>query len=146
MPDTGSPWNLPFPSDTALVRDAPEQFEDLAVATAAALTTSANNLNASNLNSGTVSLDRLPHRMDSGVVTGNVPSKTVSATTVTFATGRFTVAPVAVAARQGSTTFNRNFLNQVGTSGTTTTSFTIHRANDEDSSRIITASWVAVQS
>jgi hypothetical protein len=37
MPDTGAPWNLPYPSPTDLVRDAPQAFEDLAVATAAGL-------------------------------------------------------------------------------------------------------------
>jgi hypothetical protein len=37
MPDTGAPWNLPYPSGTGLVRDAPQNFEDLAVATAAGL-------------------------------------------------------------------------------------------------------------
>jgi hypothetical protein len=34
MPDTGAPWNLPYPSPSAFVRDAPEQFEDLAEAVA----------------------------------------------------------------------------------------------------------------
>jgi hypothetical protein len=37
MPDTGAPWNLPYPSPSDLVRDAPQAFEDLAVATAAGL-------------------------------------------------------------------------------------------------------------
>jgi hypothetical protein len=39
MPDTGAPWNLPFPAPSALVRDAPVQFEDLAEAVADGLTT-----------------------------------------------------------------------------------------------------------
>jgi hypothetical protein len=34
MPDTGAPWNLPYPSPTDLVRDAPQAFEDLAEAVA----------------------------------------------------------------------------------------------------------------
>ena len=38
MPDTGAPWNLPFPAPSALVRDAPVQFEDLADAVADGLT------------------------------------------------------------------------------------------------------------
>jgi len=37
MPDTGAPWNLRYPADTALVRAAPEQFEDLADDVVAAL-------------------------------------------------------------------------------------------------------------
>jgi hypothetical protein len=37
MPDTGAPWNLPYPSPTDLVRNAPEAFEDLADAVAAGL-------------------------------------------------------------------------------------------------------------
>lgn len=32
MPDTGAPWNLPYPSPSGLVRDAPVVFEDLAEA------------------------------------------------------------------------------------------------------------------
>ena len=34
MPDTGAPWNLPYPSPSDLVRDAPQAFEDLAEAVA----------------------------------------------------------------------------------------------------------------
>jgi hypothetical protein len=37
MPDTGAPWNLPYPAPSDLVRDAPEAFEDLAEAVAAGL-------------------------------------------------------------------------------------------------------------
>ena len=42
MPDTGAPWNLPYPLPTALVRDAPEQFEDLAEAVADGLDAAGN--------------------------------------------------------------------------------------------------------
>ena len=38
MPDTGAPWNLPYPAPSDLVRDAPEAFEDLAAAVATGLT------------------------------------------------------------------------------------------------------------
>ena len=38
MPDTGAPWNLPYPAPSGLVRDAPAAFEDLADAVAAKLT------------------------------------------------------------------------------------------------------------
>jgi hypothetical protein len=161
MPDTGSPWNLPYPSDTALVRDAPDQFEDLAVATAAGLNvtkTAANvtsgtfntaripNLAASKITSGTFALDRIPYRLDSGVVTGNVPAGTVSQTTVTFTSGRFTVAPVVVAQKHGESILERSFNRAVSVSTATTTSFTLTRANSDDSSRSIPASWIAVQS
>jgi hypothetical protein len=37
MPDTGAPYFLPWPDGTDLVRDAPQAFEDLAVATGNAL-------------------------------------------------------------------------------------------------------------
>jgi hypothetical protein len=37
MPDTGAPYFLPWPDPTDLVRDAPQAFEDLAVATASGL-------------------------------------------------------------------------------------------------------------
>jgi hypothetical protein len=41
MPDTGAPWSLPYPATSGLVRNAPENFEDLAVATANGLTAAA---------------------------------------------------------------------------------------------------------
>jgi Mg-chelatase subunit ChlD len=34
MPDTGAPWNLPYPAPTDLVRDGAQNFEDLADAVA----------------------------------------------------------------------------------------------------------------
>lgn len=41
MPDTGPPFNLPFPAPSDLVRNAPDQFEALANATASALSSAA---------------------------------------------------------------------------------------------------------
>jgi hypothetical protein len=38
MPDTGAPWDLPYPAPSGLVRDAPVAFEDLADAVADGLT------------------------------------------------------------------------------------------------------------
>jgi hypothetical protein len=38
MADTGSPWNLPYPLDTDLVKDGAQAIEDLAVAVASGLT------------------------------------------------------------------------------------------------------------
>jgi hypothetical protein len=38
MPDTGAPWNLPYPAPTDLVRDGAQNFEDLADAVALGLT------------------------------------------------------------------------------------------------------------
>jgi hypothetical protein len=146
MATTGSPWNLPYPIPTDLVRDGADAIKDLAEDTAAALTTAANNLNASNLNSGTVPLARLPYQLDSGVVTGNVPAGTVSQTTVTFTSGRFAVAPVVVAQKHGESALVRSFNRMVSVSTATTTSFTLTRANSDDSSRSIPASWIAVQS
>jgi hypothetical protein len=146
MATTGSPWNLPYPLPTDLVRDGADAIKDLAEDTAAALTTAGNNLNASNLNSGTVPLARLPYQLDSGVVTGNVPAGTVSQTTVTFTSGRFSVAPVVVAQKHGESALARSFNRMVSVSTATTTSFTLTRANSDDSSRSIPASWIAVQS
>jgi hypothetical protein len=37
MPDTGAPWNLPYPAPTDLVRDGAQNFEDLADAVATGL-------------------------------------------------------------------------------------------------------------
>jgi len=37
MPDTGVPWNLPYPAPSDLVRDAPQAFENLADAVSDAL-------------------------------------------------------------------------------------------------------------
>jgi len=39
MPDTGAPWNLPYPAPSGLVRDAPVAFEDLADEVATSLST-----------------------------------------------------------------------------------------------------------
>jgi len=147
MATTGSPWNLPYPLPTDLVRDGADAIKDLAEGTASALTSSANNLNASNLVSGTVPLARLPYQAAGGQVTGNVPSNTISSTTVTFPSGRFTAAPDVVATKHGSSDMARNFELAVGVNTATTTSFTITRANNnQSSSRIITANWVAIQS
>jgi hypothetical protein len=38
MPDTGAPWNLPYPAPSDLVRNGPAQFEALADDVAAGLT------------------------------------------------------------------------------------------------------------
>jgi hypothetical protein len=38
MPDTGAPWNLPYPAPSDLVRNGPAQFEALADAVADGLT------------------------------------------------------------------------------------------------------------
>jgi hypothetical protein len=40
MPDTGAPWNLPYPAPSDLVRNGPAQFEALADAVADGLTSS----------------------------------------------------------------------------------------------------------
>jgi hypothetical protein len=70
MPDTGAPWNLRFPFDTALVREAPEQFEDLADDVAAALNRGA--LVFSTAGSNTVALDFSANRVITRSATGAV--------------------------------------------------------------------------
>jgi hypothetical protein len=70
MPDTGAPWNLPYPSPSDLVRDAPQAFEDLAVATAAGL--SATGPTFSTAGSNTIDLDFSVERVISRAATGAV--------------------------------------------------------------------------
>jgi hypothetical protein len=92
MPDTGSPWNLPFPSDTELVRNAPDQFEDLANATASGLTIAASN--ASLLTTGTVANARL-----SGSYTGVTGTGALNAGSITSGFGNVNI---------GTSTFTGN--------------------------------------
>jgi len=161
MATTGSPWNLFYPLPTDLVRDGADAIKGLADSAVTAFNvtkTAANvtsgtfntaripNLAASKITSGTFALDRIPYRMDSGVVTGNIPAGTVELTTVTFTSGRFTVAPVVVAQKHGDSNLVRSFNRMVSVSTATTTSFTLYRANDDNSSRSIPASWIAIQS
>jgi len=62
-------YNLPFPDDTDLVIQAPQQFESLAVAAESSLSTvETNSKNAANLTSGLVPVDRIPN-LDAGKIT-----------------------------------------------------------------------------
>lgn len=71
MPDTGPPFNLPFPAPSDLVRNAPEQFEALADATATALSSAAVLFTESATNEINVAFnqDRMISRNATGTVT-----------------------------------------------------------------------------
>jgi hypothetical protein len=143
MPDTGPPWNLVYPSDTALVRDAPEQFEDLADSVVLGLNEASSN--ATLLTSGTVAAARLPFQFQTGVVSGNVSLQSISNTTVTFASGRFSTAPEVIVGH------GRSYDDSSGGSpvyaaavSITSTGFTMFRSNDSGGTRNITGRWVAI--
>jgi hypothetical protein len=79
MPDTGAPWNLPYPSPSDLVRDAPQAFEDLAEAVADGLDNAGSEGIGPNVVQ-TVKTDVFSASVAVGVRTGDVTGLTASIT------------------------------------------------------------------
>jgi hypothetical protein len=79
MPDTGAPWNLPYPSPSDLVRDAPQAFEDLAEAVADGLDNAGSEGIGPNVVQ-TVKTDVFTASLAQGVLSGDVTGLTASIT------------------------------------------------------------------
>jgi hypothetical protein len=78
-------YAFPFPDDTDLVVQAPQQFENLADAVETTVNTvETNSKVASNLTSGTVPLARVPNLPASQITSGTFPAARIGTNAVTF--------------------------------------------------------------
>ena len=155
MPDTGAPWNLPYPSPSDLVRDAPQAFEDLAVATAAGLDaagpdtiertgTDSTKILVGDGGGVSVADDTSPspivRPLPFGLASGTVTSSSSVDTTVTLPSGLFTSTPVML----GNVQNNVNLRGVIFTS-VSSSSFVVNVRDQSGTRQASTVGWAALQ-